>query len=93
MRQSPMTAKLAQGICAADDESSSREMKPFIHSYRPPPPETYRLMLGCGTTLWKPRSVVCSGDVVEPTRIKRPKTGSGDDLFKRVRSLVRPLQV
>ncbi|KAL3140387.1 hypothetical protein ABBQ38_004648 [Trebouxia sp. C0009 RCD-2024] len=66
-------------------------MKPFVHSYRPPPPETYRLMLGCGTSLCKPRSVECSGAVVEPTRIKSPRTG--DDMLKRIRSLVRPLQV
>ena len=76
----------------ADNERSSREMKPkdFLHSYRPPTPETYRLMLGSNAAQPKARSGGHLNGVHEPTS-KRQKTG--DQLLKRVRSLVCPLQV
>ena len=62
----------------------------FLHSYRPPTPETYRLMLGCTAAQPRSRSEGRLAGAHEPAS-KRQKTG--DELLKRVRSLVRPLQV
>ena len=96
--QTPQTCCVRTQECrsessvVADDERSSREMKPFLLSYRPPTPETYRLMLGSAIMQRKPSSRSREQpDVVHEPTSKRHK--AGDELLKRVRSLVRPLKV
>lgn len=77
----------------ADKERSSREVKPqlFHHSYRPPTPDTYRLMLGCSTAQGKARAAGHPGAALSEPPSKRQRTE--EEVLKRVRSLVRPLQV